>query len=337
MTTEELISQVKAGSFSRAYYFFGDDDYRMQEAMRYVADRFLGVEALAGLTRLDMRETDARKALDELSAFGFFSARRVIVLEEPQKLIPTEVSALTAALQADAPDRIVIFYTRAESRPRKDARFPKAIAEIATPVEFSRLGAAELRRRVERIFAERGVTIEPATLGALVSSVDGDIGKLFLEAEKLSAYVGMGGAITSETLAQALSAGSAQSVYEVVDMIMRGETARALANVERLLASGETPTGVLYWLGEHVLGLYLVKCKQKLFGPRQWLERKLVSQARNMSREWLEVAVAFVAETEAAVKGGGVGRLASMTPEDALRDLVITLAGHAPAAPTMRT
>ena len=40
-TPQKLVSDITSGKFKPVYYFFGSEDYRITEAVRYVASQFL--------------------------------------------------------------------------------------------------------------------------------------------------------------------------------------------------------------------------------------------------------------------------------------------------------
>ena len=56
MTPQKLFADISAGKFAPVYYFYGDEDYRIIEAEKYLASQFISSKLL--LT--NFRKLDAK-------------------------------------------------------------------------------------------------------------------------------------------------------------------------------------------------------------------------------------------------------------------------------------
>lgn len=327
---EELAHEARTGKLAPVYFFFGDDDYRMQEAAQFLINEFLP-EALrlSNSSTIDLNSARVDKLLDALSALPFFGERSVIVVINPQKLSPKQLETALALLTPEVSERLVIFILRAANKPKKTAAIYKRLAAVSTFVEFPRLKSNQAAGKLARIFKEAEISASPPVITEIVEIVGADLGRLLSEAEKIKAYVGPGAEVTIETARRLCSAGASKSVYDLIDKIVTGDTPGALGALTALLRAGESAGGILYLIGAHYLDLYLVKGGRQLPGYKNWLAPKLKSQGRVVTFEQLERAISIIARAEALLKGG-VGdslrqRGNSKPDSDALVELTLRL------------
>jgi DNA polymerase III delta subunit len=91
-------------------------------------------------------------------------------------------------------------------------------------------------------------------------------------------------------------------VFELADTVIRGDRAGVLKMINGLLADGNTPTSLTFFLGQHFLTLYTVKHGRALEQYRQWLTGKFRNQAARFETGRLEAIILDIAETDAALR-----------------------------------
>ena len=124
------------------------------------------------------------------------------------------------------------------------------------------------------------------------------MGGLIAEVNKLVDYVGEGGRITREEIALVSSDDQAFEVYELAEYIAAREIDRAIAILGSLLRKGERASSLLFWIGEHFIGVYLSKNgKPVRMGNRDmsWKYRKHVNLFTN---EQLEQIIELTAQAD---------------------------------------
>ena len=322
MSPDEFAKSTRASNFSGAYYFYGDDDYRMREAIRFLCDQYLP-EALraTNIHNLDLNDDSVGALLAELAALPLLGERKALVALNPQRLSPKGVDSVLNALKAPADDRVVVFWTRSNKKPRKTANFLKKFIAQISAVEFKRLTRVESEHRAARIFRDNEVEISRTALDGFLDVVEGDLGRLTTEAEKLIAYTGNGGKISEEVVDRVCSAGSGRTVFQLVEQISAMNSTGALKTLDKLLLSGESPTGILFWISDHYMKLFLVKGGRQPQAP-PWLVIRLRSQASRFKESELESAITRLAKTEADIKGGAGGAISGA---EAIRELALFL------------
>ena len=77
-TPKKLVDDVTGGKFRPAYYFYGPEEYRLLEAIKFVAHQFLPKKQLTtNFRRLDGRRTKCDDLIAELSVFPMLGERQV--------------------------------------------------------------------------------------------------------------------------------------------------------------------------------------------------------------------------------------------------------------------
>jgi len=317
---QKLSADIAKGEFKGVYYFFGEEDYRISEAVKWLAQQFLPDRQLAtNFRRLDGRKIRSADLIAELSVFPMLGERQVFAVSDFQSYKPTEVDRILKLLEPSDPNRVVILTSPSDKTPRKKSAFLKKVSEVAESVEFNRLEPHQAANQISGRLTKAGLSIETGALHLLVGLLAGNRGALESEITKLMDYKQPGETVTSKDIEELVGGYEAYTVFQLADEIVSGDKTRVLALVRRLLAEGSTPTGMLYFLGQHFVSLYLVKAGKPLEPNRRWLERQFRGQAARFTIERLEEAVELVAQTDAAL------RRSRCNPELLLDQLVLQM------------
>ncbi len=315
---------VTQGKFAAAYYFYGDDDFRMNEAIRYIREKFLPFALQqSNSSRIDLNSQKFGDVRDALMALPFFGESSLVTIVNPQKLSPKQLTETQALLKVPAESRVVIFYTRAAKKPDRRSSLPKKLEIVATVVEFPKLTPIEAQNRATRAMQACEIEIEPLAARELAEMTSCDSGRLTGEIDKLIAFAAEEKKVSLQMVRQVASETTNRSVYQLVDYVLAGNTSGALEAFEPVLEGGDTPTGILYWLGASFLDIYLVKGGRKLPPYKERFRGKLERQANRLSLAQIESALSSITATEAALKGG----IANGPTEGkaALHELILTL------------
>jgi len=320
LTPTQLSKDVNAGKFKQAYYFFGAEDYRIIEAIKYVAHQFLPDRQFAvNYRRLNSRKTSCRDLIAELSNLPMLGERQVFAISEFQNFKPTEVARVLAMIDPPDPNRVIIFSSPSARMPKKKSKFLTTVSSVAEAVEFPRLSAREVQTMVQRRLQNAGFTIEPKALTTLVELLAGNLGAVVGEVDKLANYKSAGETITVDDVTNIVAGYEAFNVFELADQVVTGKASRVLHMLERLIAEGSSPVMICTLLMQHFLRLYLIRNSKPLPGNFSWLERKLRPQAARYDSSRLQEILLQLARTDADLRGG------NLPPRLALEMLVIGL------------
>ncbi len=325
MTPAQLNKEIQAGKFASAYYFYGTEDYRIVEAEKYVASQFLPQKLVAtNFRRIDGKRTPLGELLAELAAYPMLGERQVYAVSNFQHYKPKEIERVLKMISPQDKSRIVIMSSPSDKKPRRDSAFLRSVTAVASEVEFKKLTDGEVSQMIRGKLSRSKLTIGDKALSLLMEFVAGDRGALESECDKLIDFKGIEGEITIEEVESVAAGVQTGSVFEIGDCVVTGNTQKILEQFRYLIADGTSPTGILFFLGQHYLALYSVKNGRALEPMLRWLTNRYREQAEDYDNQQLEAIIVRLAETDAEM------RRARVKPEILLEMLVLDLVGNRP-------
>ncbi len=320
MTTDQLGTETSAGKFRPVYYLYGSEDYRITEAEKYLARQFLpDLQLKTNYRRLDARKTSFAEISAELAAYPMLGERQVVAVTDIQKLSTEQLERLAKFLTPADPSRLVIFSTPSERLPRKDSAFLKRIVGIAEPVEFKKLTVAETQRHVMTKLKSSGLNIDAKALTLLIDAVAGNRGAVEQEVDKLINYKGPGGTITVDDVKSLVGGYEVFVVFDLAKDIISGDKHRSLSQIRSLIADGNGPTAILFWVSKFMIELYLVKNGKQLDSKRRWMAWKYRDHTSKVSNERLERMILLTASADSQM------RRSTISPDICLEMLAVEL------------
>ncbi|HXE74647.1 MAG TPA: DNA polymerase III subunit delta [Candidatus Xenobia bacterium] len=322
----------------RAHLIEGGDSYLRQKIREELLAQFvpqMDARAFAvqefSLSRASLEEIERAASSPTL-----LSPRQVLVLRDAEKLDEEELDRLEGLLDSLPEFTVVIFEEEQLDKRTRAARLLLAKCE--------RHGAespegSEAVRAAEQWAKKIGLKLSRERAEDLVFVLGPDQGRLHAELEKLRAYVG-DREVTMDDLAAVVVAARQFSVFDMVDFLAERRRPEALALLERLLAQGESPiglVGLLAWRYRQLLiarelpaGLPSYRAAAVLRAPQSRVAQ-LQRQARRFRPDELRQGLAALAEADEALKS---------SPPDAkaiVELLVVQLAGGASTAARVGT
>jgi DNA polymerase III delta subunit len=317
----QLAKDISAGRFASSYYFYGTEDFRINEAEKHVARTFLSERQLTtNYRRIDGRRMPIADLLAELSVYPMLGERQVFVITSFQSYKPKEIERVGKLLTPPDSNRIIVFSSPAAKSPSKKSVFYKnMLSMVDTIVEFPRLKPAQVAKRLRSRLKEAGLSIDADAESLFVGLVAGNRGALDAEIDKLLHFKGEDRTISLDDVSRVCSGFVVYDIFELADAVVSGDKRRVLHMLDRLMAGGDVSGGLLFNLGQHFTFLYLARQGKPLPGNRSWLTGKFRSQAEQFSSEELERFLIKIAETTASI------RRAEIKPRLGMEMLVLSL------------
>ena len=302
-TPKRLIDDVGRGQFKPAYYFYGLEDYRISEAIKYVTNQFLPEkQIITNFQRLDGRRTKCADLIAELSIFPMLGERQVFSISDFQSYKPTEVDRVLKLIDSSDTSRVVIFSSPSTKVPRKTSAFLKKMSAVGDCIEFARLSSRQTNTQVKVALSKAKLDIDPDAMELLVGLLDGNRGALVSEVQKLIDYKQAGETINTADIEKIAAGYQTFTVFEFADYVVAGDRARVFGMIHRLLAEGSTPTGLLFFLGQHFIRLYLLKAGKSIEPNMRWLEGRIRGQAQGYELDHLRRIIGLIAEVDANLR-----------------------------------
>jgi len=319
MTPAQLLKEIGAGRFKPAYYFYGEEDYRKAEAVRYIVANFIPQQQrLLNHVKLSVSKADFETICGEIAAIPMIGERRCVQIEEAQRLKPTQQKRLFPILQSLPSDLLVILSSPAARTPDKRSAFLRDIGKVAVAVKFDRLTASSAKSRIERFLRSNDFTFDPEAVDLLVSMTGGDFGGLTGELEKLALSSDDKQHIGIAEVKSLVSSHEEFTIFELIDLISAGKSDRAMYVCYDLIQRGNNPVPILRMLSRHLINLAKIHAGKKMSGHPFFID-KLRRQARTFDEGRLLAAIERLAEVERDMRRSSVDD--TILLENMIRDI----------------
>jgi DNA polymerase-3 subunit delta len=278
----------------QAYLFVGDDEYPLNLAARQLvntlvppADQAFGLEVIEGRAdSVDDALAVTRRCHEALVTPGFLMTgdkviwwRGVSFLDAPadkdeaapekskgstddNDRVKEAVKGLAAALQAGQGGTTVLLVTA----PKVDKRssFYKLFSTRYEVREFFLPDKGYLVERVGRekisaTFRELGVTLTPEAVELFLARVGADSRQIFMEAEKLTLFLGDRRRATVEDVKMVVSTTLTSVMWDLLDAVGDRKLPDALEVLRDLIAGKESPIGIVASLSSRMRDLVLYR------------------------------------------------------------------------------
>jgi DNA polymerase-3 subunit delta len=242
-----------ASELSSVYLIAGTDGAKIDASRARLRAR---AEAEGGAGALEVFESaegrgapDHERLLATLPAMSLTGTRRYLLADGVERWRDRQLDAVAASIAELPPDLTLVLIARAES-PEKLERAVRAAGG-----EVHEFRAAQPRAMPRALIADAGrlgFGLEPAAAAALVERMGANPVRLGNELERLALWAGEGGEVTLEDLDAMVADTSEAIVWSLADALQNEDPAAALSIAERLIAQGESVTGMIYALASRL-------------------------------------------------------------------------------------
>jgi len=314
------------------YILYGKDDFTRHQALEDIKKRICDAETLAINTcLLDDKQLSLKQLEDACNVYpSLLCPSRLVIVEgllghfetkRKKGRRPADSEGKTSRdleewlglvdFVKGLPATTELVLIDGELQPQN--RLLGALLPLAKVKVFPALRSEGLCAWVQSRVKDRGGTIIPGAVDALVDLVGADLWAMSGEIDKLLAY-SQGHHITEEDVKKAGSCIRDADIFALVDAILEGRREVAQQWLQRLLQSGAGPPYILVMITRQLrlitaakeLGndLFRSEVRAGLEQPSDFSLQKASRQARAYSRERICAAYHKLAETDVDIKSG---------------------------------
>jgi DNA polymerase III subunit delta len=236
MNERALRTAISKRTFEPAYYLFGDDDFRKDDALAALIAS--AVDATLRDFNVEVRrsaELDAETLETVLGTPPLMSERRVVALRDAPSLKKEPKAVLERYLAHPASDTVLVMLVPAGGKP------DKALSDRAVSVEIAPLSGDRLD---DWITKRSSVTITPEASALLQDAIGNDLAQMSGELDKLASYVrGIGGeaaVIDEAAVGAVVGVTRDETLGRLLDYVAVRDAAGAIAVLPHVLAQPKT-------------------------------------------------------------------------------------------------
>jgi len=224
---------------------FGDEPFLRRQSLLQIRSAVLGYDdGDFSLSTFEGPKSELRDVLDELATVAMFGGgKRLVVVEQADEFVSRYRQELEDYVTRPSPAGVLVLDLK--SFPGNTRLF-KAVSADGAAIDCNAPAAA----RVTRWLAARAkqahqVQLPQPAAEMLLEMVGPELGLLDQELAKLALLAGDQRRITPEMVSRSVGGWRAKTAWQMLDAALDGHAAEALGQLDRLLASGEQPIGIL--------------------------------------------------------------------------------------------
>ena len=222
----------------------GEEPFLRAEVLRQLIRACLGGSSDASAaTRFAGESATLADVLDELRMVPLFEKKRVVLVDGADPFVSAHRQELEAYVERPAASGVLVLL--AKSWPA-NTRLAKAIEKTGLTLDTKPPSERELLAWLgswSKLRARAKIDDDAARL--LVDLIGPEIGLLVSEIEKLATFVGERAHIRRADVSALVGAGRVETVWQILNAATTGKPVEALTEIDRLIASGEHPVGLL--------------------------------------------------------------------------------------------
>ena len=256
---ERYLSQPDANR--SVVLLFGPDTGRVTERAAKLASHLSGGDELA-VARFEEVElaVEPDRLLNEVYAGSLFTDRRIIRIRAGGN---RSIGPSLETVLKDPPEDTWLIIEASDLRKsaplrRICERSPRAAAIGCYPDND-----ASLDRLIDTEISSAGASIEPEAKSILVELLGADRAASRSEIQKLCLFVGSGGMITAEAVANAVGDGAVLAIEQTVDAVALGDHSVLDRGVRRLLAAGTAASTIGAAAERHFVQLHWLRSRME--------------------------------------------------------------------------
>jgi DNA polymerase III delta subunit len=308
------------------YLLVGDDEGKTDAAvtrLRSRAESEGGVGALEVFTAPDGQSPpDIDGLIRAIPEMSLIASRRYLLADRLERVDSKPLSALAEALGSLPEETTIVLVERRGGRPRGGAARTKAFKSLKAAVEtaggevisFDAPRARDLPDRLVADARERGFTLEPAAARALVDRMGDSTLRLSTELDRLALWAGPDGTVTASDLEAMVAHTSEEAAWALSDAVVARDVGAATRAAERLLAQGESVTGLIYQAAKRLREAHTAISAIEAGMPAKEVEgslrmhpyaaKMLLRRLRSTSPGEIRAATCAIADLEWWTRGG---------------------------------
>ena len=236
-------------ALSLIYLVLGDADLLVRQEVDDIVGRALE-GGLAAFNRAEgsLEERALPGLLGQARTPPMMGPRRVVVVRGIDKARPEDLDALLEYAKNPNPTTVLVIVGRktpaAVEGVDRGRRLQNAVSRRGQVKRFKTASQDPVGLVVQRV-ESAGSSIRRGDAAFLVEVVGRDLGTLASEVDKLIAYAGPEGRLTSKVIGEVCCQLAEAVVWDLTDAIVRRNARQALAITHRLLEDGEAPQRIL--------------------------------------------------------------------------------------------
>lgn len=317
---QDLDEFISKGNFFPLYYFYGENDYLIDEYTKKIIDKNVE-ESLRSfnLVILDATNIKASELISIASAYPMNNQKKVVVVKQFKKLLGSEnnIELLSRYVKNPLDSTILIFIGE-----KLDMRttFAQQLKKSCIIVEFKNLYDNQMPEWIKKRIRHYNKTITDSAARLIADYVGNSMREIDSELEKICLFINDKDIIDVEDVSAVVGMSKSFNVFALQKAIGERKISDALFIMENMLNRGESPIGIIAILTKYFHKLWLIRSANltssgicDVFKMQKFAAEEYEKSARNFTVEEIEKAIMQLTKADENLKTSSIDENLVMT------------------------
>ena len=317
----ELISSLKQGKILPLYFFYGEEEFLIQEALDLIINKVVDPGARDfNFNALYCRDTPASELVNLCQTLPFMSEKRLVLARDFDALKAADLEELAPYLNDPSPSTCLVMVSNQGKYDKKSVT--SAVEAHGAITRFYPLLDREIVAWIEGWARSRGLSLQRDAAQYLWQTIGNDLQKIGNELEKVEISIKEKKSITFEDVKTVVGDFREYSSFDLAAALGSKNREKAFLILSRLIQEGEQPVGLLGSIAWNFRRLLHAKAMEAAgMGPDEIMKKlrppvifhqtaQFKAQMRSFSLDELRKAFDVMLSTDKTLKSSGLsGRL----------------------------
>ena len=248
MTTDALSKELKAGRLRPVYFFYGDERFLLENRLNSIRKRTVapGFEDF-NFFRFSGKKVSLEAVIEAVEQFPQMSDKKLVLVQDSgflQNAAAKEYKRIKT-LVGELPDYVCLVFTEEAFDKKKEKNLAFIEEAGGGVVAFDYLPAGKLELWIEERFEKAGIRVLTSDISYLVRICGQSMGKLDMEFQKLTSYLGSRTKLTRADIDAVVDRTVEYRVYDMLANMIDSRSEKAREQLKFLQDTKEKPHVVL--------------------------------------------------------------------------------------------
>jgi DNA polymerase-3 subunit delta len=321
ISLEELKSSIQNKKFKPLYYFFGEEDYLIDELTKLIVKNSMDESTKSfNLDVIDANSVNAKELVALASSYPMMSDRRVIIVRDVNRFFMSETNREIMQRYFQNPSMTTIM-VMVGNKPDGRTGVMKTLKENGILLEFKSLYDNQVPAWITKHVGDFGKIISSEGAELLAQYVGSSMREIHSELEKLSIYVANKSTIDEQDVNALIGVSKVYNVFALQKSIGEKNISKSMIILENMLDNGEQSLGIIVMLVKYFQKLWILKGTQfqsdtevaNVFGISPFFVKEYRSAVANYKITEIENTFSALLEADEALKTSASEERMAMT------------------------
>jgi DNA polymerase-3 subunit delta len=321
ISLEELKSSIQNKKFKPLYYFFGEEDYLIDELTKLIVKNSMDESTKSfNLDVIDANSVNAKELVALASSYPMMSDRRVIIVRDANRFFMSETNREIMQRYFQNPSMTTIM-VMVGNKPDGRTGVMKTLKENGILLEFKSLYDNQVPAWITKHVGDFGKIISSEGAELLAQYVGSSMREIHSELEKLSIYVANKSTIDEQDVNALIGVSKVYNVFALQKSIGEKNISKSMIILENMLDNGEQSLGIIVMLVKYFQKLWILKGTQfqsdtevaSVFGISPFFVKEYRSAVANYKIAEIENTFSALLEADEALKTSASEERMAMT------------------------